>query len=443
MNAESYAAGRVTGNHAALIHSDNGGATWKVGALDSWPVAAGSASEGPSKSGGGTEWSGTFRQKPSEMTLLERSDGSVYVNGREQDGTDLGHRTAAVSRDGGNSFVAPFRALPDLYTPMVQGSALRLPGSRTGRTLFAAPADPDRRRTMTIRSSYDEGRTWEGVDRGARVTTDWSGYSDLVAISREVTGLMYEGGAVDARDEIRFARFTEDWLGPRRAPDPTTPDTAPGARPALVLGGARGTDGRFGQALSFDGTDDAVRLPFRRSLPLGTNDFTCSLWFRYAATTGEQPLLWMGGVGAKAPQVAVSGDPAHHRIVARLTAVDGAQPAAVAQAVTNDAYNDGSWHHLALRRSGGRLLLTVDGGETTVTPDVPGSVSRGSVFGVHLGQKPDGRVQFTGALDEVRVYRRALTDTELSRVRADNARVDGPLVLGLPLDRVRGGSAKG
>ncbi|MCR8574746.1 sialidase family protein [Streptomyces sp. Isolate_219] len=426
MNAESYADHRVTANHAALIHSDDGGATWKVGALDTWPVAAG----------------GTFRQKPSEMTLLERSDGSVYVNGREQDGTDLGHRTAAVSRDGGGSFVAPFRALPDLYTPMVQGSALRLPHPRTGRsrTLFAAPADPDRRRTMTIRSSYDEGRTWESADRGARVATDWSGYSDLVAISREVTGLMYEGGAVDARDEIRFARFTEDWLGPRRAPDPTTRDTAPGARPALVLGGARGTDGRFGQALSFDGTDDAVRLPFRRSLPLGTGEFTCSLWFRYDATTGEQPLLWMGGVGTRSPQVSLAGDPAHDRIVTRLTAVDGAQPPATAQAVTNDAYNDGSWHHLALRRSGGRLLLTVDGGETTVAPGVPGSVSRGSVFGVHLGQKPDSRVQFTGSLDEVRVYRRALTDAELSGVRAGNAPAKGPLVAGLSLDRVRGGA---
>ncbi|MYT12887.1 laminin G [Streptomyces sp. SID4951] len=426
MNAESYADHRVTANHAALIHSDDGGATWKVGALDTWPVAP----------------SGTFRQKPSEMTLLERSDGSVYVNGREQDGTDLGHRTAAVSRDGGGSFVAPFRALPDLYTPMVQGSALRLPHPRTGRsrTLFAAPADPDRRRTMTIRSSYDEGRTWESADRGARVATDWSGYSDLVAISHEVTGLMYEGGAVDARDEIRFARFTEDWLGPRRAPDPTTRDTAPGARPALVLGGARGTDGRFGRALSFDGTDDAVRLPFRRSLPLGTGEFTCSLWFRYDATTGEQPLLWMGGVGTRSPQVSLAGDPAHDRIVARLTAVDGAQPTATAQAVTNDAYNDGSWHHLALRRSGGRLLLTVDGGETTVAPGVPGSVSRGSVFGVHLGQKPDSRVQFTGALDEVRVYRRALTDAELSGVRAGNAPANGPLVTGLSLDRVRGGA---
>ncbi|MFB6438802.1 exo-alpha-sialidase [Streptomyces sp. NPDC056411] len=426
VNSESYAGNRVTANHAALVHSDDGGTTWRVGALDSWPIAA----------------DGTFRQKPSEMTLLERSDGSVYVNGREQDGTDLGHRDAAVSRDGGTSFTTPFRALPDLYTPMVQGSALRLPRSPAAggrsRTLFAAPADPDRRRTMTLRSSWDEGRTWEGVDRGARVTTDWSGYSDLVAISPEVTGLMYEGGAVDARDEIRFVRFTEDWLGPRRGPDPTTADRAPGARPALVLGGARATEGRFGGALAFDGTDDAVRLPFRGSLPLGTHDFTCSLWFRYDAAGGEQPLLWMGGVGARSPQVTVEGDPGNRRIVARLTAVDGAAPAATAQAATGAAYNDGAWHHLALRRTGGRLLLTVDGTESTVVPDVPGSVSRGSVFGVHLGQRADSRAQFTGALDEVRVYRRALTDAELSRVRSDNAPVRAPLVLGLPLDRVNG-----
>ncbi|WEB39613.1 exo-alpha-sialidase [Streptomyces yunnanensis] len=424
VNAESYTGARITANHAALVHSDDGGTTWRVGALDTWPIAP----------------DGTFRQKPSEMTLLERSDGSIYVNGREQDGTDLGNRTATVSRDGGDSFTAPFRTIPDLYTPMVQASALRLPRSSGdgghGRTLLAAPADPDRRRTMTIRSSYDEGRTWEGVDRGARVSADWSGYSDLVAVSPTVTGLLYEGGTADARDEIRFARFTEQWLGPRRGPDPTTPDRAPGARPALVLGGARLTDGPFGRALSFDGTDDAVRLPYRDSLPLGSRDFTCALWFRYRAAAGEQPLLWMGGVGSSSPQVALAGDPAHHRITALLTAIDGARAPATAKVATAGAYNDGDWHHLALRRAGGRLLLTVDGTATTSAADVPGSVSRTSVFGVHLGQRPDGRAQFTGALAQVRVYRRALTDAELSRVRERNASAAGPLVLGLPLDRV-------
>ncbi|UQA92190.1 exo-alpha-sialidase [Streptomyces halobius] len=427
INAESYADDRVTANHAALVHSDDGGATWRIGALDTWPIAD----------------DGTFRQKPSEMTLLERSDGSIYVNGREQDGTDLGHRDATVSRDGGNTFAAPFRAIPDLYSPMVQGSALRLPSSRYtdggSRTLFAAPADPDRRRTMTIRSSWDEGRTWEGVDRGARVTGDWSGYSDMVAISPDVIGLLYEGGTADARDEIRFARFTEDWLGPRRGPDPTTRDDARGARPALVLGGAHTTDGVFGDALSFDGKDDAVRLPFRDSLPLGTHDFTCTLWFRYTATSGEQPLLWMGGVGSGSPQVALRADPAGGRITAHLTTVDGAAPPTTVQAATTKAYNDGAWHHLALRRAGGLLLLTVDGFDTVVVPDASGSVSQGSVFGVHLGQKPDSRAQFTGALDEVRVHRHALTDAELSAVRAADARPTGDLVLGLSLDEVRRG----
>ncbi|OKI00793.1 laminin G [Streptomyces sp. CB02923] len=423
VNAESYGGGRIIANHGALMLSDDGGDSWRVGAVDSYPTAA----------------DGTFRQKPSEMSLLERSDGSVYVNGREQDGTDLGHRTAAVSHDGGESFARPFRALPGLYAPMVQGSVLRLPPRDSrgpGRTLFAAPADPDRRRTMTIRSSYDEGRTWEGVDRGARVTADWSGYSDLVSVSPGLTGLLYEGGAADARDEIRFARFTDGWLGPRRAPDPTTPDHGRHARPALVLGGARPVPGRFGDGLSFDGRDDAVRLPFRSSLPLGSGDFTCSLWFRYRATSGEQPFLWMGGVGSRSPQVALRGDPARNRVSAFVTALDGARPPATAEVASGTAYNDDRWHHLALRRTGGHLTLTVDGAETRTVPDVPGSVSRNSVFGVHAGQKPDSRSQLSGDLDEVRVYGRALDDDELARVRQDNARVRGPVVLHLPLNHV-------
>ncbi|MGP3927980.1 exo-alpha-sialidase [Streptomyces sp. 8N616] len=421
VNTETHDGTRITANHAALVHSDDGGRNWRIGAVDSWAIAP----------------DGLFRQKPSEMTLVERNDGTIYVNGREQDGTDLGHRTYAVSRDGGDSFEHSFRAIPDLYTPMVQGSVLRLPGgSRTdpGRLLFSAPSDPDRRRTMSIRSSYDEGRTWESVDRGATVTTDWSGYSDMAAISGKEVGLLYEGGAVDARDEIRFARFTEDWLGPRRGPDPTTPDLAPFARGASVLGGASAVDGRFGRALSFDGTDDAVRLPFRRSLPLGTRDFTASLWFRYSATDGDQPYLWMGGVGTRNPQVWVRGEPDRGRVTALMTTVNGAAPAATAAVRTTQPYNDGQWHHLALRRTDGQLHLTVDGVDT-VAPDVPGTVSRSSTFGVHVGQKADSRGWLTGSLDEVRVYSRALSDAELERVRESNAPIYGSTVLWLPFDR--------
>ncbi|MFH9586353.1 exo-alpha-sialidase [Streptomyces luteogriseus] len=415
VNTETWNGSRVSANHAALVVSDDGGDSWRVGATDTWPI-------GPD---------GVFRQKPSEVTLTERADGALLVSGREQDGTDLGHRSQTLSTDGGDSFVTPFRDLPDLYTPQVQGATLRL----GDRMLLSAPADPDRRRTMMVRSSYDGGRTWESVDRGTVVTTDWSGYSDMAAVDGTTVGLLYEGGAADARDEIRFARFTEDWLKPRRGADPTTRDAAAGARPAAVLGGARRTAGVRGGALSFDGTDDAVRLPYRSRLPLGEGDFTASLHFRYTATTGEQPFLWMGGIGTTQPQVWLRGEPAGNRVRGLITTRSGATTVRSASVSADGAHNDGHWHHLALRRGGGRLTLFLDG-EATGTADVPGSVSRNSPFGVHIGQRMDSRAFLTGAIDDVRVWNRALSDAEL----ASGASGAGPrgTVLWLPMDQVSG-----
>ncbi|MDG9715816.1 sialidase family protein [Streptomyces sp. DH24] len=418
VNTETWSGGRVTANHAALVVSDDGGDSWRIGATDSWPVAA----------------DGTFRQKPSEVTLTERADGTILVSGREQEGTDLGHRSQTVSRDGGDSFAGPFRAVPDLYTPQVQGAVLR----RGDRILLSAPADPDRRRTMMIRSSYDGGRTWDSVDRGTVVTRDWSGYSDLVDVDRDTVGLMYEGGAVDARDEIRFARFTDNWLAPRRGPDPTTADVAAHGRPAAVLGGARATDGVRGGALGFDGADDAVRLPYREQLRLGEGDFTASLWFRYTAASGEQPLLWMGGIGTGQPQVWLRGEPANNRVQGLMTVRDGAAAPRSASVRTTGAYNDGQWHQLALRRAGGELTMFLDGAPVGSVAAPAGSVSRNSPFGVHVGQRMDSRAFFTGAIDDVRVWNRALTDEELTTGRT--APATRGTVAWLPMDRVGGSS---
>ncbi len=415
VNTETWNGSRVSANHAALVVSDDGGDHWRIGATDTWPI----------------EEDGTFRQKPSEVTLTERADGALLVSGREQDGTDLGHRAQTFSTDGGDSFATPFRALPDLYTPQVQGATLRL----GGRMLLSAPADPDRRRTMMVRSSYDGGRTWESVDRGTVVTTDWSGYSDMAEIDGSAVGLLYEGGAADARDEIRFARFTEDWLKPRRGADPTTRDAAAGARPAAVLGGAGRTAGVRGSAMSFDGTDDAVRLPYRSQLPLGDGDFTASLFFRYTATAGEQPFLWMGGIGGTQPQVWLRGEPASDRVRALITTRSGAATVRTASVWSTGARNDGRWHHLALRRGGGRLTLFLDG-EALSTADVAGSVSRNSPFGVHIGQRMDSRAHLTGAVDDVRVWNRALSDRELA-AGASSAAARGT-VLWLPMDQVSG-----
>jgi sialidase-1 len=193
-----------------------------------------------------------------------------------------------------------------------------------------------------------------------------------------------------------------------------------------------------GGALGFDGADDAVRLPYRSRLPLGTKEFTASLWFRYSATAGEQPMLWMGGVGTTQPQVWLRGEPASGRLTGLITVRDGASPPRTASVRSTGAYNDGAWHRLLLRRGGGQLALFVDGTAFTAA-DVPGSVSRNSPFGVHIGQRVDSRAHFTGALDEVRVYDRALSDEEVAGLSPAGSATRGE-ILRLPMDRVDAGN---
>ncbi|GAA3037990.1 hypothetical protein GCM10020000_15050 [Streptomyces olivoverticillatus] len=244
VNAESHNGTRTSANHAALALSDDGGAHWRLGATDTFRVAADS----------------TYRQKPSELTLAERDDGTVYVNGREQGGTDLGNRDEAVSGNGGAGFTAPFRSLPGLYSPMVQGAVLPL---RSGRWLFSAPADPDRRRTMTIRSSYDEGRTWEGAERGRQVTADWSGYSDMTLVGTGTVGLLYEAGKSGrpAGDPLR--PLHGGVAGPPAGPGPDHPRPL-GGRPGCADTGRRPAGGgpvRAGPRLRRQGSGRPPALP--------------------------------------------------------------------------------------------------------------------------------------------------------------------------------------
>ncbi|GAA4208724.1 sialidase family protein [Actinocatenispora rupis] len=410
VNAEtSDGQGHPIANHAALVYSDDDGDTWHIGATDTYRFPAG----------------GNATQKPSELSVAERTDGSIYVAGREQGGTDIGNRDYAVSSDGGATFSTRFTTIPDLVTPMVEGAVLRLAGSH--RMLFSSPADTDRRRWMMVRSSYDEGRTWENADQGRLVTSDWAGYSDLVQIADDSIGLLYEGGTVDARDEIRFARFNTEYLGFHNPAGPSTPDTSGNHADAHLLGTPGGlVPGRYGTGIALNGTDNYVRVPYSPAQPPGAGDLTFTTWFRYGSSSGNQALFWLGGMGGTAPQLWLRGEPGNHRLIAMMTTSAGS-----ASIASTSAYDDQQWHHVALERTAGTLRMYVDGQLVASGPDVAGSVSQTVSFQLQLGQRLDNGFRFAGTLDEVRLYHRALGAADLAAVRADAPVRDG-LVLDLP-----------
>ncbi|HEY9336674.1 MAG TPA: LamG domain-containing protein, partial [Kribbella sp.] len=103
------------------------------------------------------------------------------------------------------------------------------------------------------------------------------------------------------------------------------------------------------------------------------------------------------------------------------------------------AYNNDQWHHVVLQRAGGKLRLVIDGAEVSSATAPAGSVTAGKEFGVqgiHVGQRVDGANRFHGTLDELRVYRRALSDAELTQIRLTNKPSDNRLGLDLPFDEV-------
>ena len=62
---------------------------------------------------------------------------------------------------------------------------------------------------MTVRMSYDEGRTWP-VRR--LIHAGPSSYSTLVRLPDGDIGLLFEGGDKHRREWIRFVRFSLSWL---------------------------------------------------------------------------------------------------------------------------------------------------------------------------------------------------------------------------------------
>jgi sialidase-1 len=171
------------GSHT--IYSDDLGKSWKLG--------------------------GVIRPKMNECQVVELADGNgtLLMNLRSYFG--LKQRAISTSHDGGISWSEPSHD-PQLIEPVCQASILRFtwPGIKNkSRILFSNPADKDRRKNMTVRLSYDEGKTWP-VSRSLHES--FAAYSCLTALKDNSIACLYECGEKSATDKITFARFTLDWL---------------------------------------------------------------------------------------------------------------------------------------------------------------------------------------------------------------------------------------
>ncbi len=201
--------------------------------------------------------------------------------------------------------------------------------------------------------------------------------------------------------------------------------------------------GRVGGALAFDGRDDYVALP--AAATQGLQRFTIALWVRTTqAKAAPRGTFWQNPTLAG---VATNGwgsrDVALMLESGRAAYFHGLRGAEADMAwFSAQALNDDRWHHLALVDDGPRVRLFADGRLVAgkgfahkgadgmhlgvVTQTASGAVPSaaplyiGATDDAHGSPKPN--CLFEGLIDDVRIWRRALSAGELAALIAQAPR---------------------
>ncbi len=185
----------------------------------------------------------------------------------------------------------------------------------------------------------------------------------------------------------------------------------------VFQGGVTYAPGEVGRAFSFSGSGQAVSVGNPASLQL--QDFTIEAWIQRASLTqassdpGGGAIFGYGGAG----YLLGLSDNGQMFLTQIGTSVGPI-----------DVINDTNWHHLAVTKSATAVIFYVDG----VAYSTPGySVNFQFTTPVAIGARGDNLANsFLGLIDEVSIYSRALTPSEIQGIY--DARSDGKCKLDVP-----------
>ena len=271
---------------------------------------------------------------------------------------------------------------------------------------------------------------------------------ELVNTSYEATppamasvGPLYIGGNEDEEDfkgridEVRLYDRALDAgeIGADKSEPVETPASSPvaaysfdegeGAVAEDVFGGNDGTiegaiwsnEGKFGNALHFNGPWTCVTVPHAAELELG-EELTLEAWVKPSAV-GDQPVIYKSAWGLLGYAMGV-GVYEH----AKFEGLIGEGEGKFENAVSPDPIAKDVWSHLAFTYDGAKMRLYVNGQlVATETQSTPPPAGQGPLA---IGCNPLYPEDFDGLIDEVRVYDRALDAGEIAADK--DARVQAP-----------------
>ncbi len=177
--------------------------------------------------------------------------------------------------------------------------------------------------------------------------------------------------------------------------------------------GATWVDGKFGKALSFDGVDDYVEIPDSESLDL--TSFTVEVWvYPREIKSDYQPLIVKG---EQERNYGLLIRPDEMRIHFSFKRTDGTW--AASDSVGSLTLN--AWNHVAMTYDGSKLRLYLNGQLDREVAESGTPMQSGAP--VRIGKGISMFTPFKGMIDEVRIYNRALSTSEIEEYYENCIRV--------------------
>ncbi len=235
---------------------------------------------------------------------------------------------------------------------------------------------------------------------------------------------------------------------PVTAPEPADTSTSSTTTPAPATVSTPAVTAGEDFALSFDGIDDRVLVPWDQSFP--TDVFTAAAWIRLSDPPARRAAI-----------IARGEDDDSYNLSWQLFVANDGNLQVMLEAANEDNYcypgnncvpqgectsddmflADGEWHHVAVTRDAtGTLVFFIDGAEQARCEDtgVPSSdnhqfLSIGATHGV-IGPPPDGVEPpiwfFEGNIDDAAMWNRSLPETEIEALVENGVDLSAPGLVG-------------
>ncbi len=177
-----------------------------------------------------------------------------------------------------------------------------------------------------------------------------------------------------------------------------------------TITGTTKTIGKLGQALSFNGTSDYVDMG-SNSLNI-TNAMTISVWAKMNSTDNGGRLVTKHGISPDYGWI-LTGDRVDGNIFFRFSGTGSDW--SYGGVTSSNSFPIDRWCHVVALYDGSFLRVYIDGVEDT-TADFPYAASANiheSSEGLQIGHDSPSGYYFAGSIDDVRIYNRALSATEV------------------------------